>query len=150
MALTAKNRSWSSVEVDCKILLEEVDSWACILRKQLCMYMHVVTCFIIIMHRCECAKAYSSQFIYLCVFLYISLKVAKSQLSAGGHSTGTAQQYIISNLLVLDFGIKALFTADGVIYSPLMHVPDLSAAHNRSPCNLIHTTDTAADSHTVQ
>ena len=94
MALTAKNRSWSSVKVDCKILLEEIDSWACILRKQLCMYMHVVTCFIIIMHWCECAKAYSSQFMYLCVFLYISLKVSKNQLSVGEHSTGTARQYM--------------------------------------------------------
>ena len=94
MALTQKNRSWSSAKVGCKIVLEEIDSLACILRKQLCMYMHVVTCFIIIMHRCECAKAYSSQFMYLCVFLYISLEVAKNQLSAGEHSTDTAQQYM--------------------------------------------------------
>ena len=80
----------------------------------------------------------------LCICVYVSnsgfSKVAKNQVLV---TAVQAQRDNISNLIVLDYWIKALFSSYGVICSPrtlLWHVPDFpedKSARSGSPCILI-------------
>ena len=83
-------------------------------------------------------------FVYLCVYLYVCnshfSKVAKNQALVNAVQP---QRDNISNVIVLDFWSKALFSSYGEICSPLTllwHVPyfpDDQSAHSESPCILI-------------
>ena len=89
-------------------------------------------------------KAYGNRFVYLCVYLYVCnldfSKVAKNQVLA---NAVWAQRDNISNLIVLDLLIRALFSNYGMncsLRTLLWHIsdfPDDQSVCSRVPCILI-------------